>query len=137
MLCLLIGFLPEDRVMKKLLCLILMLIPCAAFAQLGDITNSMTFMGNPFSGQWLDDSKEVYARDVWIMKFIGISACPACQVPDPDRIYFGSGTYEPFNSGPTYVAYLLARPVINCTGAPAQNCGFNLFYPPLDTHEIS
>ena len=73
--------------MKKWLTLCLLLLPLLAHAQLGDVTYTLTYLGNPTQGQWPDNP---FARNMWIIQEYG------------GRLYLGSGDVAS-NPGPVYI----------------------------------
>lgn len=111
----------------------------SAHAQLGDITAGMTFMGNPYVGQFEDGTTRVFCRNVWSM--IQYRA-PEGSAGAFMHLWIGSGSLSNANTcAPLSVAHLAVRPQggpgLNCQGYPTDSCGLYAYAPALQTEEVS
>lgn len=133
--------------MRYVLSLLLVLLWfVSAQAQLGDVTGTFTFMGNPHLGQWPDeengvDSQKIYARNIWSMYLAPtqpVIGNPLGEASPPilSQIYMGSGDTL-LNSGPVYITYLKVIPPITGCNAITTNCGIFVVTPPAETHQIA
>jgi len=137
----------QTNTMKKLLkssmlCIFsfTLFLSTVSWAQLGDVTNSLTYLGSPTTGQYPDNTELVYARNVWTLKaWAGGPYAP--------RIYMGSGNANnaapAINAGPVYIrTFTPSTGLFGVENAGVaieeeeiqtlQDIGGNLFIPGID-----